>query len=106
MYPYSIGDHVITEGKDYNTDSRFVTFPPGVTHVSFNVTIINDYEVEENEDFQLVILLQQSNKRIMSGRHRRVRVIIMDDDEGWYIAIEIYFIHSRIPLSVMIIDSG
>ena len=91
MHPYSIGDHVIAEGKDYDTDSRFVTFPPGVTHVSFNVTIINDYEVEGNETFQLVILLQQSNKRIMSGKHRRVTFIIIDDDKGWYIAIEIVY---------------
>ena len=46
---------------------------------------------KEDENFQLVILLQQSNKCIMSGKHQQVKVIIMDDDKGWYIAIEIVY---------------
>ena len=84
MCTYSIDDHEITGDKDFSTDSQFVTFPPGITRVNFNVTIIDDNEVEEDEDFQLAILSQQSNRRIVIGRRRRTRIIIMDDDKGWY----------------------
>ena len=82
MWLHFTGDHEITGGKDFDVYSQSVLFPPGVTHVNFNISIINDDEEEEDETFQLKILLRQSNKRISDVRHQRVEVTIIDDDRG------------------------
>ena len=54
-----------------------MTFPVGVTSVSFNVTIKNDSVMEDIEFFMLEILKQQE-KNVMLGKITFTTVTIVD----------------------------
>ena len=56
-----------------------MTFPAGVTNVSFNVLIINDNTVEVNEEFSLIIW-HSSSSSITTGSPHNTTVIILNDD--------------------------
>ena len=58
-----------------------MTFPAGVTNVSFNVLIINDNTVEVNEEFSLIIRhSSSSSSSITTGSPHNTTVIILNDD--------------------------
>ena len=60
-------------GADYNSGPYSVTFPAGMTSVSFVIIINNDNILEDDEDFNLAILPTTYN---LSG----ATVIIINDD--------------------------
>ena len=75
----------VTGGDDYDSGPYNVTFPAGVTSVSFNVPIIDDDVLEENENFKLVI--GNSLPRRTSGRRKRgqATVTILNTDSKLHV---------------------
>ena len=67
-----------------------MTFPAGVTNVSFNVLINNDNILEVNEEFSLIIR-HSSSSSITTGSPHNTTVIILNDDSKC-IVICTYFI--------------
>lgn len=65
---------------DYNSGPYNVTFPIGITRVSFNVLINDDNILEENEDFDLIVVDGSLPHHISSGDPGMARIILMDDD--------------------------
>ena len=66
---------------DYNSGPYNVTFPAGVTSVSFDVTIINDNVLGDNETFLLTIVnLSLSNQGFIftTGNYDKATVNIID----------------------------
>ena len=64
-------------GTDYDFEQISVTFPPGVTRVQFNVTIIDDDVPEGNEYFMLRIY---NISGVVFGFPYYSVVSIVDDD--------------------------
>jgi len=63
---------------DYVSGPYWVVFPPGVTTVSFNVSIIDDYVLERKEFFQLIIKKYSLPREVTLGKYSRAIVIIVD----------------------------
>ena len=70
------------EGVDYDSGPYTVTFPAGVISVPFDVPIIDDNILEDDEDFHLNIVSITTlliNRASASGQ-TQTTVTIMDDD--------------------------
>ena len=67
-------------GVDYGSGLYSIMFPPGVTSVPFDVSIINDNIVEGNKSFDLSINPSSLPSDVTVGSPDRVRVLIVDDD--------------------------
>ena len=68
-------------GDDYHSGPYNVTFPAGVTSVSFNVMINNDNILEGNETFVLVIAnssLHNQGFIFTTGAYDKATVTIID----------------------------
>ena len=57
-----------------------VTFPAGVTRVSFNISICDDDLLEDNENFSLTINADSLPDGIIIGSPSTVMMIIRNDD--------------------------
>ena len=51
----SIVIHIVGGGVDYNSGPYNVTFPIGSTNASFNITIVDDNVLEDDEMFNISI---------------------------------------------------
>ena len=80
-------NNLIGGGIDYNSGPYSVTFPAGMTNVSFIIIINNDNILEDDEEFNLAILPTTYNLS-------RATVIIINDD-GKYNILNICY-HCRI----------
>ena len=69
-------NNLIGGGVDYNSGPYNVTFPAGVTSVSFIITINNDNILEDDEEFNLTIF----PNNIITDSISRATVIIVNDD--------------------------
>ena len=56
-----------------------MTFPAGVTSVSFNITINNDNVLEYNETFSLFITEELLPKNALLGEFNTTEVVIVND---------------------------
>ena len=63
---------IITGGVDYDSGPYTVTFPAGVTSVSFNVTIFDDNMLENHEDFRLSISSRRLPAGVCAGKPSKV----------------------------------
>ena len=78
---YGNSNNLTGGGVDYNSGPYNVTFPGGVTSVSFNITINNDGDKsEDNETFNLIIDKSMLPKRVTVGTTSQVIVTIVNDD--------------------------
>ena len=66
-------------GVDYNSGPYNVTFPTGVTSVSFNVTITNDNVLETIENFNLNIVGDSLPANVILGEIDQATVTIVND---------------------------
>ena len=66
-------------GVDYNSVLYNVTFPAGVTNVSFNVTVINDTVLETNETFNLTTVENSLPTNVTLGKIDQATVTIVND---------------------------
>ena len=70
----------ILGGVDYNSGPYNITFPAGVTSVSFNITIINDTVLEDNETLLLtIIILDVLPNIVIPGENNHTNVTIVND---------------------------
>ena len=67
-------------GVDYDSGPYTITFPAGVTHVSFDVPITNDIVLENDEEFNFIINLSSLPTGISDSHPSLVTVTIVDDD--------------------------
>ena len=67
-------------GVDYNSGPYTVTFPAGVTTVSFNIPITDDNVLENNEDIQIEINVSSLPSRVFVGNPSQATVTIVDND--------------------------
>ena len=65
-------------GVDYNSGPYSVTFPAGVIRASFNVTIINDNVLEDNEIFHLIVDSSSLPNSVAHGEINQVTVNIVN----------------------------
>ena len=65
---------------DYSSGPYTVTFPAGVTSVPFSVQIIDDTVLENDEDFDLIIIPGSLPSNVTRGSTVRTTVTIADDD--------------------------
>ena len=76
----------VTGGVDYDSGPYTVTFPAGVTSVSFHVPIINDGVLDIDETLTLTIADGNSlPDRVTRGDPGQAKVTISDDDGKWYV---------------------
>ena len=69
-----------TGGVDYYSGPYNVTFPAGVTSVSFNISIYDDDVLEDNENFSLAINIDSLPYGVIIGSPSTVLMIIRNDD--------------------------
>ena len=74
---------------DYNSGPYTVTFPAGVTHISFDTVITNDVILEKNEEFNLIIN-SSSLPTGVSGSHPSLVTVTIVDDDGNVLLLRIY----------------
>ena len=67
-------------GVDYTSGPYAVTFPAGVTMVAFDVPVTDDMIVEDNEDFNLIIVPGSLPADVTCGTPNRASVTIVDND--------------------------
>ena len=65
---------------DYGSGPYTVTIPAGVTTVPFDVQIIDDMILENDEDFDLIIIPGSLPDNVTRGNPGRTTVTIADDD--------------------------
>ena len=74
----------LTDTTDYNFTTLMKTIPAGTTYATFNVPILQDQIVEENETFYLFIdNILPSHCSMFNADPRNAEVIIIDD--GMYV---------------------
>ena len=66
---------------DYTPGPYNVTIPTGQTHVTFNISVIDNDESENDKIFNLIIARGSLMERFTRGRNRRITVNIIDDDK-------------------------
>jgi len=77
----SVGDYnIITGDVDYDSGPYAVTFPAGMTSVRFDVPIINDNIVENDEYLILNIMRRTLPNGVTHGNNDQATVTILDDD--------------------------
>ena len=65
---------------DYNSGPYTVQFDAGVTRVPFNVVVIDDNILEDNETFNLNINANLLPNRVTIGDHGQTTMTILDND--------------------------
>ena len=75
-------NYVTGNGKNFSSN---VTLSAGLTHVSFNVPIIDDNMVEINEKFNLIINPSLLPFNVTVGNIFQATVNIIDDDGKYFI---------------------
>ena len=75
-------------GADYNSVLYNATFPAGATDVSFDVTIINDTVLENNETFSLTIIGDSLPENVTLGKITQATVTIVNDGGSCKYAID------------------
>ena len=65
---------------DYGSGPFTVTIPAGVTRVPFDVPINDDMILENDEDFDLIIVPGSLPDNVMRGSTSRTTVTITDND--------------------------
>ena len=70
----------LTDGSDYVPGPYNVTIPAGHTSVSFDVPIIDDNILEDNENFSLVIIPESLPNLLSHGNPSMATMIIVNDD--------------------------
>jgi len=70
----------LADGSDYVPGPYNVTILAGHTSVSFDVTIIDDNILEDNENFSLVIISESLPTLFSHGNPSVATIIIMNDD--------------------------
>ena len=73
-------NNLIGGGVDYNSGPHSVTFPAGVTNVSFIIIINDDNILEDDEEFNLTIDNSSLYNNITNDSLSRATVIIINDD--------------------------
>ena len=72
---------ILTGGDvDYSSGPYTVTFPAGVTRVSFNISITDDIVLEGDENFNLTIDPSSLPSRVSVINLGQATVTIVDDD--------------------------
>ena len=71
---------LIGAGVDYDSGPYTVTFPAGVTRVSFDTVITDDISLENDEKFYLIINSSSLPTGVSSSHPSLVTVKIVDDD--------------------------
>ena len=74
---------ILLGNADYNSGPYNVTFPAGVTSVSFDVTIIDDNILELNEQFDLTIISSSLPNGFTVDNPSQATVTIIDDDSEY-----------------------
>ena len=70
----------LTGGVDYDSGPYSVTFPAGVTSVSFNILVHDNQKYEENKNFTLIISNDSLPSGVVIGNASKVTLIIRNDD--------------------------
>ena len=70
----------VTGGVDYDSGPYTVTFPAGVTSVSFDVAINDDNILENNETFNLTIMTSSLSGLVSQHSFIQTKVLILDND--------------------------
>ena len=65
---------------DYESGPYKITFPAGLTRMSFNISIFDDDVLEDNENFTLTINTESLPDGIIIDSPSRVVMIIRNDD--------------------------
>jgi len=65
---------------DYNSGPYLVTFPAGMTSVTFDVSITDDSILEGNENFMLTINQSSLPEVVNTGIPSEATVTIVDND--------------------------
>ena len=73
-----------TGAVDYDSGPYTVMFPAGVTSVPFDVPIIDDIILEQNEQFGLTIVSSSLPNRFTADNFSEVTVTIIDNDSEWH----------------------
>ena len=74
LYYIMIGD------VDYTSGPYIVTFPAGMITASFNIPILDDNVLENDEQFQLSIIFNSLPDRVTISDPSQTTVTIRDDD--------------------------
>ena len=76
------GNGTATAGSDFVATNGTITFASGVTNLSFNVTILNDTEVEGNENIELQLAnpVGQGAATVVLGTVDTASLVINDED--------------------------
>ena len=68
------------QNVDYDSGKHTVTFPAGVTRISFDTVITNDVILENDEQFNLIINSSSLPTGVSGSHPSLVTVTIVDDD--------------------------
>ena len=71
---------MFTEELDFIFGQRNISFPAGVTRITFNVTIIEDNILEHNESFSVSVDPLTLPNRVTIGTSNHTTITIIDND--------------------------
>ena len=90
----------VGEGVDYNSGPYSVTFPTGVTAVSFNVSINNDNILEGNEEFILNINNASLPDNVVTNNSGTATVTISDDDSKFLLHKNLRYMRTYVRMYI------
>ena len=78
-------------GEDYSSGPYYITLAAGITRISFNVSILDDKILEEDEKFILTIDPSSLPCSVTTGDHNQATVIILEDEcKGIILQLNLY----------------
>ena len=80
FFMHAFMHYTAVRGEDYNSGPYYVTLPAGITHLSFNISILDDKMLEEDENFILTIDPSSLPCSVSVGNHNPATVTILEDE--------------------------
>ena len=71
---------MVTLGEDYRSGPYYITLAAGMTRLSFNVSILDDKILEEDENFVLTIDPSSLPCSVTTGNHDQAIVTILENE--------------------------
>ena len=70
----------VVHGEDYSSGPYYITLAAGVTHFPFNISILDDEILEEDENFMLSIDPSSLPCSVATGNYNQATVTILEDE--------------------------
>lgn len=77
---YETSDGTAVAGEDYTSKKGSITFKPNVKKHQVDIAILDDYDLEKDEEFIVILSVAAGVKNVYIGKKPTSTITIVNDD--------------------------